>query len=211
MSCTSDFLNTNKHAGSADEQNASTYSATLQAALDTYNSAVLTKSTIPSCEGVTRGTQNPYGLLGQIISNINTKNANIIDSCVNVDEPMNSIMNLSDNLEGNINQLADDEKTARLRVELLRSKDATITNHQVFLLGRPLRPASIPFLWALSVLFIGIAVLIFYMFNPFELTPSNEIIFKAYLFIRNPIFIGAALVTSTLAIILSVLFKVGIL
>jgi hypothetical protein len=211
MSCTSDFLNTNKHAGSADEQNASTYSATLQAALDTYNNAVLTNGTIPSCEGVTRGNQNPYGLLGQIITNINAKNTNLIDGCVNVDEPMNSIMNLTNNLEGNINQLADDEKTARLRVELLRSKDSTITNHQVFLLGRPLRPASIPFLWALSVLFIGIAVLIFYMFNPFELTPSNEIIFKAYLFIRNPIFIGAALATSTIAIILSVLFKVGIL
>jgi len=74
-----------------------------------------------------------------------------------------------------------------------------------------LRPASIPFLWALSVLFIGIAVLIFYMFNPFELTPSNAIIFQAYLFIRNPIFIGAVLVISSLAIILSVLFKVGIL
>jgi hypothetical protein len=211
MSCTSDFLNTNKHAGSADEQNASTYSATLQATLDTYNNAVLTNSAIPSCEGVVRGNQNPYGLLGQIISNINTKNTNLINGCVNVDEPVNSIMNLTDNLEGNINQLADDEKTARLRVELLRSKDSTITNHQVFLLGRPLRPASIPFLWALSVLFIGIAVLIFYMFNPFELTPSNAIIFQAYLFIRNPIFIGAVLVTTSLAIILSVLFKVGIL
>jgi hypothetical protein len=211
MSCTSDLLNANKHAGSADEQNASTYSATLQATLDTYNSAALTGATLPSCESVTRGSQNPYGLLGQIIANINAKNANLINSCVNVDEPMHSIMGLSDNLEGDINQLADDEKTARLRVELLRSKDSTITNHQVFLLGRPLRPASIPFLWALSVLFIGIAVLIFYMFNPFELTPSNAIIFQAYLFIRNPIFIGSVLVISSLAIILSVLFKVGIL
>jgi hypothetical protein len=120
-------------------------------------------------------------------------------------------MALNDQLEGEINELSDDEKTAKLRVDLLRSKDSNITNQQVFLLGRPLRPASIPLLWALSVLFIGIAILIFYMFNPFDLAPSNSMLFKAYLFIRNPMFIGAALLITSVSIILGTLYKVGIL
>jgi hypothetical protein len=163
------------------------------------------------CNGITRGDGNHYAGLAGILQYANGMNNNLVTKCINVDAPYKIVMDLNQQLEGEINELSNDEKTAKLRVDLLRSRDTNITNHQVFLLGRPLRPASIPLLWALSVLFIGIAVLIFYMFNPFDLVPSNALLFQAYLFIRNPVFIGSALLITTGAIILGTLYKVGIL
>ena len=166
---------------------------------------------LPLRNGITQGGSNAYERLSNELSIVNQMNGTLINTCTNISEPQQVITKLNNSTESDINELSDDEKTAKLRVELLRSKDTAITNHQVFLLGRPLRPASIPFLWALSVLFIGIAVLIFYMFNPFDLTPSNAILFQIYLFLRNPLFIGAALTVITIAIILATLYKVGVL
>lgn len=63
-----------------------------------------------------------------------------------------------------------DVKSAELRDELLRSQESNVTKHQLFLLGRPLRPSSIPYLWALSVLFIGTSLIIFQQMAP-PITP----------------------------------------
>jgi len=52
-----------------------------------------------------------------------------------------------------------DAKAAEQRSELLRTREHKVSRHQLFLLGRPLRPASIPYLWALSVLFVGLGLL----------------------------------------------------
>ena len=52
-----------------------------------------------------------------------------------------------------------DAKAAELRDEVLRTRDHAVNKHQLFLLGRPLRPASIPYLWALAVLFVGLGLL----------------------------------------------------
>lgn len=62
--------------------------------------------------------------------------------------------------------LEEDVKSAELRDELLRSRDTNVTKHQLFLLQRPLRPSSIPYLWALSVLFIGGALILFQQMAP---------------------------------------------
>jgi hypothetical protein len=69
-------------------------------------------------------------------------------------------------LEKDSKEYGDDAKTAELRESLLRSKESDITRHQVVFLGRPLRPSSIPILWALSVLFIGASIIIFQNINP---------------------------------------------
>ncbi len=69
-------------------------------------------------------------------------------------------------LEKEAKEYGDDAKTAELRESLLRSKESDITRHQVVFLGRPLRPSSIPILWALSVLFIGASIIIFQNINP---------------------------------------------
>jgi hypothetical protein len=75
----------------------------------------------------------------------------------------------------------NDQQTAITRDQILRSGNGAVTNHQVYLLGRPLRPASIPYLWALSTLFIGFALLIFYTYSPYEIPDIEIIIFDLYL------------------------------
>jgi len=77
-------------------------------------------------------------------------------------------------LEGKLKESEDDVKSAELRDELLRSQDSNITKHQVFMIGRPLRPSSIPYLWALSILFIGASLLVFQSQGPPLLVPLME-------------------------------------
>jgi hypothetical protein len=77
-------------------------------------------------------------------------------------------------LEVKLKESEDDVKSAELRDELLRTKDGNITKHQVFMLGRPLRPSSIPYLWALSILFIGASLLVFQTQGPPLLVPLLE-------------------------------------
>jgi hypothetical protein len=56
-----------------------------------------------------------------------------------------------------------DMESAIARDELLRSKDTKMNSHDLFLLGRPVRKGMIPYLWALGVLFIGVAIYLLYM------------------------------------------------
>ena len=52
------------------------------------------------------------------------------------------------------------------RDELLRSRNTDVTRHQLFILDRPIRRGLIPYLWVLSVLFIGVGLVIFRMTMP---------------------------------------------
>lgn len=56
-----------------------------------------------------------------------------------------------------------DMESAIARDELLRSKDTKMNSHDLFLLGRPVRKGMIPYLWALGILFIGIANYLLYL------------------------------------------------
>lgn len=56
-----------------------------------------------------------------------------------------------------------DVESAVAREELLRSRETDMTRHELFLFGRPVRRGIIPYLWLLSVLFIGIGLCVFYM------------------------------------------------
>ena len=69
---------------------------------------------------------------------------------------------------------AADAKAAELRDEVLRTREHNVTKHQLFLLGRPLRPGSIPYLWALSALFVGLGLLLVAMTFP-TFSVSNEL------------------------------------
>jgi len=69
-------------------------------------------------------------------------------------------------LEKELSEASEDEQSALVRDEVLRTRDTNVTRHQLFLLGRPLRPSFIPFLWALSILFIGVSVLLITQFFP---------------------------------------------
>jgi hypothetical protein len=59
-----------------------------------------------------------------------------------------------------------DVESAVARDEVLRSRDTKLNSHKLFLLNRPIRKGVIPYLWVLSVLFIGISLIIFRMMLP---------------------------------------------
>jgi hypothetical protein len=59
-----------------------------------------------------------------------------------------------------------DVESAIARDELLRSRNTEVTKHQLFILDRPVRRGLIPYLWVISVLFIGVGLVIFKMTMP---------------------------------------------
>jgi hypothetical protein len=67
-----------------------------------------------------------------------------------------------------------DVDTAVARDELLRSHDTQTNAHSLYLADRPIRRAMVPYLWVLSVLFVGIGVLFFYWITPLILVPTNS-------------------------------------
>jgi hypothetical protein len=59
-----------------------------------------------------------------------------------------------------------DVESAVARDEVLRSRDTKLNSHKLFLLKRPVRKGVIPYLWVLSILFIGISLVVFRMMLP---------------------------------------------
>ena len=59
-----------------------------------------------------------------------------------------------------------DVTSAIARDELLRSRNTDVTRHQLFILDRPVRRGLVPYLWVISVLFIGVGLVIFRMTAP---------------------------------------------
>jgi len=98
---------------------------------------------------------------------------------------------------------------AEERNQNLRSSDMNISSHQVFLLGRPLRPASIPYLWALSILFISIAILLFYYYSPINIPPMYILIAMATDLVYNPWFWATLFGMASIVILFLVLRIVG--
>jgi hypothetical protein len=64
-----------------------------------------------------------------------------------------------------------DVETAEARDELLRSRETAANAHTLYIADRPVRRANVPYLWVLSVLFVGVGVLCFYWMAPL-LLPS---------------------------------------
>ena len=54
-----------------------------------------------------------------------------------------------------------DVESAIARDDLLRSRDTDMSRHKLFLLERPVRKGILPYLWVISVLFIGIGLFIY--------------------------------------------------
>jgi hypothetical protein len=70
-------------------------------------------------------------------------------------------------LEEEQEKMKTDVETAVARAERLRNRDRTGNEHTLFLLNRPVRHSMVPFLWVLSVLFVGVGVYLFYQLAPF--------------------------------------------
>ena len=133
---------------------------------------------------------------------------------------------LSENgdLQKNIQQLEKLEKEMKVDVdsaiardELLRTRDANITRHQLYILNRPIRRAMIPFLWVLSILFIGIGLLVFRETAPTFAVKNGLTNAGAttgsllYGLIGNPMVLGSLLVSALIVILFLSLRVAGVL
>ena len=133
------------------------------------------------CENL-RTLANAYG---NIINKLDDTPGNYVSQSdlasylPNIESDIKSLTETRDSLINN-------RDTAKLRDTILRSGNGAVTNHQIYLLGRPLRPASIPLLWALSTLFVGFALLIFYTFYPYKTPEIEVILFDLYLLFADP-------------------------
>ena len=83
-------------------------------------------------------------------------------------------------LQGQIRELEKEQQevhsevdTALARDEVLRTRNTTGNSHTLYLLDRPVRKGMVPYLWALSVLFVGVGVLLFYWLTPALLLPQG--------------------------------------
>lgn len=76
-------------------------------------------------------------------------------------------------LEEEVEKMKTDVETALARDELLRSRERVGNDHTLYLLDRPVRRGMVPYLWVLSVLFVGVGVLFFYWLTPTLLLPPT--------------------------------------
>jgi hypothetical protein len=68
-----------------------------------------------------------------------------------------------------------DIESAVARDELLRTRDTKLNEHQLFILDRPVRRNMIPYLWVLSVVFVGIGLVLLRMLSPELGISENEV------------------------------------
>lgn len=137
------------------------------------------------------------------------------------------ILNENGELQKQINSLEKiqsemkvDVESAIARDELLRTRNTDVNRHKLFLVDRPVRRALIPYLWVLSILFIGVALVIFKITAPTlgfvglgsaaTNTYGTETTFTSMLlgFITNKIVLGSLLI-SALIVILFLSLKVA--
>jgi hypothetical protein len=105
-----------------------------------------------------------------------------------------------------------DVETAIARDELLRSRETKGNSHHLFLLDRPIRKQMIPYVWVLSILFIGVGLIIIRTSIPnFEtsfVSSSHELIHSITEFIMNPIVL-MGLLGATILVIIGLSLKVA--
>jgi hypothetical protein len=89
------------------------------------------------------------------------------------DQPASDLLSKTGTLQQQIQRLHKikkdikvDVESAVARDEVLRSRDTKLNSHKLFLLNRPVRKGVIPYLWVLSVLFIGVGLVLFRMMLP---------------------------------------------
>jgi hypothetical protein len=93
---------------------------------------------------------------------------------------MSTLLQESGTLQSQITQLniykkemKADVESAIARDELLLTRETKLNEHQLFILDRPVRRNMIPYLWVLSVVFVGVGLVLLRMMMP-ELGISNN-------------------------------------
>ncbi len=103
------------------------------------------------------------------------------------------------------NEMKIDVVSAVARDDLLRSRDTNVTKHQLFILDRPIRRGLVPYLWVLSVLFIGIGLVMFKMSAPsLGVAVANGSVPFQYMlieFFSNKVVMSSLLISAIIVII----------
>ena len=138
--------------------------------------------------------------------------------CSNQENDLTGMLTQTGTLQGQIKKLEKIKKelqvevdTALARDEVLRSKDTNLTAHQLFLLDRPVRKGMLPYLWTLSIIFIGIGLILYKMYLP-SIEPSVSTIVGVEMSIIDMLFNRPVLITLLVCCIIVMLFlslKVG--
>ena len=79
-------------------------------------------------------------------------------------------------------EIKTDVESAVARDELLRSRDTNLNTHQLFLLDRPVRRNMIPYLWVLSIVFVGVALVLLRMMQPMSPLSNSNITYATMSF-----------------------------
>lgn len=115
------------------------------------------------------------------------------------------------------NEMKIDVESAIARDKLLRSRDTDVTSHQLFILDRPVRRGLIPYLWVISILFIGVGLVIFKMSAPtlgLSMTTvangSPSTLGMVTEFVTNKVVLGSLLVSAIIVIIFLSLKVAGV-
>jgi len=77
-------------------------------------------------------------------------------------------------LHGFKKEMKTDVESAVARDELLRTRETKLNEHQLFILDRPIRRNMIPYLWVLSVVFVGIGLVLLRILKPELGISENE-------------------------------------
>jgi hypothetical protein len=101
-------------------------------------------------------------------------------------------------------RLDNDIETSRARDELLRSGNTKRNSHMLFLLDRPVRNRSIPFLWLASVVFVGVALIMAQMITSTINIPGTVLGYIVYTVtsaLQNPVLLQSLLISAVVVII----------
>ena len=115
------------------------------------------------------------------------------------------LMQYIQKLEKKNEELKVDVETAFARDELLRSRNTKRDSHSLFLLDRPIRKPVIPYLWVLSILFIGLGLIMIKMTMPQFDLPMDSVGYL-YAIMTNFILNRAVLLSIIAAAIIVIIF-----
>jgi hypothetical protein len=114
-------------------------------------------------------------------------------------------------LEKRKKELRVEVDTALARDELLRSRDVKMSTQQLFLLDRPVRKGMIPYLWVISVFFIGIGLILYKTMLP-SIGPDMGTVIGMEMALTDILFnktVLISLLVCIIVIIIVVSLKVG--
>ena len=137
----------------------------------------------------------------------NTQNNNLSDGLTQT----GSLQSHIKKLEKRKKELQVEVDTALARDELLRSRDVKLTTHQLFLLDRPVRKGMIPYLWVISVFFIGIGLVLYKTMLP-SIGPDMATVIGMETALMDILFNKTVLISLMVCIIIIILvisLKVG--